>query len=105
MTSIDAVNDAIFRGDYDDHFDSIQQAIKARQGMLEYHKFWTIKAGDRVRLVNLRPKYMVGATGVVLNKKQSRVTVKLDAEWMARNPRSRFSSEVDVTPNMIENIG
>ena len=102
MTTEQEIVNAIIRGEYDEYLNSIKNAIKGRQEMVSRAKFFTIKMGDRVRLVNLRPKYMVGATGTVLHHNNTRITVRLDQEWLARNPRSRWSNEVKVTPNMVE---
>lgn len=60
-----------------------------------------IKVGDRVRLAgNYKPQYLNGQTGVVVEKKQTRVLVKLDC-----GPLKKFrSGQVLTTPSGLEVI-
>ena len=58
-----------------------------------------IKVGDRVRIAGkTKPQYLMGMTGEVIEKRQSRVTIKLD-----RGPTKKFrSGQVIISPSILE---
>jgi hypothetical protein len=94
----------IMTGQYDDELEGIIGAINHRRKMLREASaagvFHTLKPGDKVRLVNLRPKYLVGQTATVVRKNQTRVVVTID------NPPigGRFQGEVTAAAHMLEKI-
>ncbi len=93
---------SIIKGEADENLDGVAAAVRDRQKAMASITLHTIAPGTRVRLGNLRPKYMVGATGTVLYRKQTRIQVKLDEDWVERFPQSRFGGgEVAVTAGMI----
>lgn len=91
---------AVLRGDADDNLDGIADATRERRKTVAHASFFTYKPGDRVRLVNLRPKYLVGLEATVVRRNKSRIVVTLDNP----PPGGRFSGEVTASPNMIEAI-
>lgn len=104
MNSTDIIT-AILSGDADDNLDGIISAARDRRGIKARAVFHTVKPGDKVRLQNLRPKYMEGCTAIVVSHNRTRVVVTLDEETLARNfqAAARYGSRpVNVTPEMIE---
>lgn len=104
MNSTDIIS-AIVSGDADDNLDGIAGALRDRQAAKARAVFHTVKAGDKVRLHNLRPKYMEGCTAIVVEHNRTRVVVTLDEETLARNfqAAARYGRQrVTVTPQMIE---
>lgn len=95
---------AVLAGDVDDDLDGISGAINDRRRSLRATQsrlvFHTLKPGDKVRLVNLRPKYLVGEIATVVRKNQTRVVVTLDNPTLS----GRFRGEVTAAANMLEKV-
>jgi hypothetical protein len=91
---------SIMNGDVDGDFDKIFDAVKARRSIVTRIRVMTsdIKKGDRVRLVNIRPQYIIGATGTVTTIRQTRAVVKLDTSF------PRFGSSPSVPINCLEKV-
>lgn len=81
--------------------DYIRYTMKERARRRNAQAQATVKVGDRVRLAGkYRPQYLTGLTGEVVEKKQTRVTVKLDC-----GPVGKFrSGKVLATPAGLEVI-
>jgi hypothetical protein len=92
--------EAIYNGEADDGFDAIFAAIKDRERAVASIRAATLKVGDRIRLTNLRPKYLVGATGTILERGngKGRFVVQLD------DPTTRYGAEVRASAGMLELI-
>lgn len=58
--------------------DYIRHVYKNKSSMDKARAFATLRVDDRVRLGNIKPQYLTGLTGVVVEKRQTRITVKLD---------------------------
>lgn len=56
--------------------------------------------GTRVRLVGLRPKYINGATGTVMNGYRGRDKMEVELDY----PRGRFGKQLFVPANALEKI-
>lgn len=97
---------AIVRGELDDNLDGIYRAIEERRRIASRVNFHSLKAGDAVRLVNLRPLYLVGAPATVVEHHQTRISIRIDEEWLAQHPqaRSRWSGVVKASPDMLEPV-
>lgn len=101
MTTTEVIR-MISAGVFDAGLDGLAEAVAYRKKMKAADLAYTIAPGTKVRLSNLRPKYMVGATGEVLYRKQTRIQVKLDEAWLAMHPQARrFGAEVAVSAEMI----
>lgn len=77
----------ILNGNLDEGRERIYDALK-RRGQISRQieaatAIGTLNTGDKVELHGLRPQYLNGLTGVVLNKRQTRITVKLDNPELA----------------------
>ena len=104
MTDITETITAILDGTFDDHLDDIRGALKERQTIKARTSFFTFKTGDKATLTNLRPKYLVGAPVTVVSKKQTRIAVVIDAEWLSRHPECRFRGEITAKPDMLNPV-
>lgn len=94
---------SISLGDYDDHLESIHDAVRerrrARIAAVTAEVTADIIVGDRVRLTaETRPRYMIGAEGVVTKVNGASFRVKLD------DPTSRFGAEPRVPRSLIEKV-
>ena len=77
------ISDAIIDGTLDEGLDEILQAINERRKALQHKRELrnklTLKEGDRVKLVNVSPKKMNGATGTMAKSPFSgKLGIKLD---------------------------
>lgn len=71
------IND-ILDGELDDHLDALIDAAQARKDTTAKLRAARLQVGDKVRLMNIRPKYLSGATGTVESKGDTRMRIKLD---------------------------
>jgi hypothetical protein len=96
----------ILNGDFDDSLQVIGEAIKERRAIKARMKFFELQIGDRVMLADsVRPKYLVGAPATVSRKKQKRIEITIDREWIDHHPEARrFAGFIGCTPNMVEII-
>lgn len=89
------LQDRIIRGEYDASLDALYTAVVERRKLVHRAKsavtLAEIKVGDKVRLKDIRPKYMIGEVCVVTGKKQTKLVVKLAA------PVGRFSGLGELT--------
>lgn len=80
--------------------DFIRTVYKNKRSTDKARAFATLREGDRVVLGNIKPLYLAGLTGVIDEKRQTRVTVKLD-----RGPTKKFrSGKVVCTPTSLTKI-
>lgn len=77
--------------------DYIREVFKSKRNQDAARKRAAMKIGDRVQLINIKPAYLQGLTGVIEEFRTSRVTVKLD-----RGPTRKFASgKVVCSPNSL----
>jgi len=101
MIGIQEVLDGILNGAFDDDFDRIYDAIKARQKLRNAAKLLEFKSGDRIRVSKrVSPKYLAGSLGTVVTTTPSRVTIKLDDD----NGRFSAGTEIGFHPATVELI-
>jgi len=97
----------IVTGARDAQLDQIADAVRSRRDMQRMQKAAVNKAtlsqGVRVRIANIRPQYMDGATGVVDRVVGGRVRVVLDSRW--RVQRFRGSATITVPTQCVERLG
>jgi hypothetical protein len=77
-------------GRYDIEMDLLRQAVTDRFNALKEHRAAQHQVGDKVRLVNIRPKYMVGKIATIKSISRVRASIELD------EPESRFHGLVKV---------
>ena len=79
----------ILTGDHDAQLDAIVDAVKQRRkasrNAAATINLASIAVGDRVVLKDVSPKYMIGQTATVVDKRRTKIEVRLD------NPVGRFS--------------
>ena len=85
-------------GRYDIEMELLKSAVIYRSKELREHTAAQHKVGDRVRLVNIRPKYMVGKTATIVSIGRVRASIKLD------EPEARFHGLVKVHLNNLEPV-
>jgi predicted metal-dependent RNase len=98
------ISTLIMNGTYDSDLDTIADAVRHRQSVLRDVRASITKAslntGDSVRLSGLRPAYINGKRGIVVEVKRSRVAVR-PAEGQAQG---RFSGIVTVPLSCVEKV-
>jgi ribosomal protein L21E len=80
--------DEMDRDELNELVDYIREVIKANAGKDRARAYAEFSVGDRVRInpkAKMKPQYLAGLTGEITEKRQSRVTVKLD-----RGPIGKF---------------
>jgi len=92
----------ILRGDFDKDLDKIQSALNSRKKILKQVRAATLIAsvavGDKVKLKNLRPKYINGVIGEVKKINRTTITISLP------NSVGRFGSVVNCPANCLEKV-
>jgi len=97
---VDYYNDFViplYRGDYDDSLDGMIHTIQEYKKS-KAPKIWEYQVGDRVKFVNVRPKYLNGAVGTIKKINRTKVVVDLDER------RDRFYNNITTPLSMIERI-
>jgi len=93
---------ALSSGEYDDVLDDIIAAVKDRRDVIARASFFTWKPGDKATLVNLSPKYLIGAPVTVQSRKNTRIEVRIDFDWLTAHPEvTRFRGPITAKPNML----
>lgn len=93
---------SILSGDLDDDLDAIAESLVDRRKLVARSSFHVIKVGQQATLQNLSPKYLVGAPVTVVEKRQSRLVVRLPEDWLRAHPRaSRYCDTFIVKPEML----
>ena len=87
----------ILGGEVDISLDQIIQAVKIRKDELK-PKIWEFQVGDRVRLVNANPKYLIGALATVRKVNRTKIVIDLDV------PQGRFSKNINTPLGMVERV-
>ena len=97
MSLMDFLNE-LNRGDYDSQLNSIARAvgtrIKVRREYNDVVALANFKVGDRVKLADIRPKYMIGAVGTI-TEVTDKIKINLD------RPHGRFNKVVVCPPNTV----
>lgn len=78
MKSSIEVIDGIRAGEYDASLRAIRVAASARESQVNVSVGRSLSVGDRVRLRNIRPRYMQGVIGTVARVMQTWIEVQLD---------------------------
>jgi hypothetical protein len=93
--------DSMTTEELDQLVDYIRVVYKTKRAQKNARAQAALKVGDRVMLVgNYKPKYLTGLTGEVVEKKNTRVLVKLDG-----GPVGKFSTgKVLTTPGGLKVI-
>jgi hypothetical protein len=94
---VEELNSTILSGQVDEFLDNIIQVIKIRKDQLK-PSIWEFQVGDRVRLVNANPKYLIGAEATVRKVNRTKIVIDLDV------PQGRFSKNISTPLSMVEKV-
>lgn len=90
------------RGEFDDKIDVIADAVRVRKSLTKQSQAMELRSqlqvGDKVRVTHGRPRYMVGATGVVTKIMVQYVMIDLD------EPCGRFYRNIRCPLSMLEKV-
>ncbi len=87
----------VLSGEMDEFLDGMIQTIQSRKKELK-PKIWEFQVGERVKFVNVRPKYLNGAVGTIKKINRTKVVVDLDER------RERFYTNISTPLSMVEKI-
>lgn len=87
----------VLSGEMDEFLDGMIQTIQSRKKELK-PKIWEFQVGDKVRLVNANPKYLVGAEATVKKVNRTKIVIDLDV------PQGRFSKNISTPLSMLKKI-
>jgi len=77
-----SLSQEIIAGQHDEELDQIREALQIRRKLKSQEAtaiaMATLKAGDKVILKNLSPKYINGLTAKVVEKRRSKIAVLID---------------------------
>ncbi len=87
---------AIIQGEFDSaELDRIANAIYRRRKLLE-PTIYDFEPGDKVVLNSkVKPKYLAGTPGIVIERKQTRVVIRIDA------PKGRYGTTLTCPPAIL----
>ena len=97
MTTDLIVND-ILNGRLDDHLHYLATVISERREELTSKVVSTLNVNDTVTFVNIKPKYMIGATGKMIRINRKRAVVQLNGSV------GRFRGEITVPLNCLKKV-
>lgn len=102
-TVVDIV-DIIAAGSVDDYLDEIVGVIDERKRRLASDLFYELKIKDRVRVkAPLRPRYLEGALGTVVDKRVTKITVQFDDD--IHDPYGKWAGKRAVlSPSQVEKV-
>jgi hypothetical protein len=73
----------ILQGEYDNDLERIETACRQRRKLLRGAAaavtMASVNVGDTVRIKDIRPKYLIGATAEVTRKRRTKLEIKFDA--------------------------
>lgn len=96
---------AISSGDHDDNLRQFERTIKNRKAVVAHALApkWGESGTKTGVLANLRPKYLVGAPITVIKRNRTRLSIKVDQDWLDAHPqaKARWSGVITATPEMI----
>jgi hypothetical protein len=87
----------ILSGECDEFLKSIIDTAQLRQTQLK-PKIYEFNVGQRVKFVNVNPKYLVGAQGTIKRINRTKVVVDLDHQT------GRFFRNISTPLSMIEKV-
>lgn len=88
---------SIIKGEHDEMLDTLIQVCQNRKRDMA-PKIWEFQVGERVKFVNVRPKYLNGAVGTIKKINRTKVVVDLDER------RDRFFHNITTPLTMIEKV-
>jgi hypothetical protein len=102
-----SVTELIMEGDADDSLDEIMDAVRQRKHTLSRIFFAELTDGDKVRVINTRPKYLNGAIGTVEGKKNrvTRVPVRFPSDMGDHDPYDKWAGKIGIMdPSQVERV-
>jgi transglutaminase/protease-like cytokinesis protein 3 len=87
----------VLTGQMDEYLDGMIRTIQMRKKDMA-PKVWEFQVGDRVRLVNANPKYLIGALATVRKVNRTKIVIDLDRTY------GRFSNNISTPPSMVEKV-
>jgi hypothetical protein len=86
-------------GSVDDDLDEIGQAVISRRHTVARMRFHQLQPGDTVRIVGrFRPRYLVGATAEVVEKRVTKVVIQFPDEMGDRDPYHKYAGKQWIFP-------
>lgn len=90
MTNLSDIIKGIDAGDFDADLSYLTEYIRGRRDYLAQQQASELAPGDTVRLDDIRPKYLIGATATVVRVRQKKVVCTLD------HPNGKFPPGAEV---------
>ena len=87
----------VLTGQMDEYLDGMIRTIQMRKKDMA-PKVWEFQVGDRVRLVNANPKYLIGALATVRKVNRTKIVIDLDT------PNGKFSTNITTPLSMVEKV-
>lgn len=93
---IEEISAAILHGKVDSHLEAIEAWVKTRKKSIALAQLASLREGSRVRLQNVRPKYLDGELATVKEVRGDQVAVRMDRQL------GRFSQDLVASASQIE---
>ena len=100
MTELELLIGAIRTGEGDDDIERVLDTVLARRKYLDDLESSKLKVGDRVAFNDrTKPKYMVGASGTIIEKRRTKLVIEMDEE------HGRFGKEAVAPGSLLTKLG
>jgi hypothetical protein len=80
----------VLSGKLDDHLSLISDKVRYRREELTSIVAARLRMGDAVKIIGIKPKYMIGATAKIVRVNRTRAVVNLDRDF------GRFCGDITV---------
>lgn len=90
-------------GTADDDLNAVIEAVNWRKKVVASRLFDELQEGDRVRIGNIKPRYLVGALATVKEKRVTKITIVFDED--INDPYHKWAGRsCIVSPSMLEKV-
>ena len=88
----------VLSGKLDDHLSYISNTVRGRREELTSRVAASLQMGDAVKIIGIKPKYMIGATAKIVRVNRKRAVVNLDRDF------GRFHGDITVPLACLQKI-
>jgi len=88
----------VLSGKLDDHLSYISKTVRGRREELTSIVAASLQMGDAVKIIDIKPKYMIGVTAKIVRVNRKRAVVDLDRDF------DRYRGEITVPLACLQKI-
>lgn len=107
MPQTDSVLDLIESGTLDNELDEIMAWCRDRKQVIARRVFHELQIGDKVQIKSIRPRYLIGAFGIIEDKRVTKLSIRFpdDLQDQGHDPYGKWSGKIGIlAPSMVEKV-